>query len=353
MTIKYPAQLIIFLVLIISFDVFAYEKVTIDGINGFVGSYLIKHLNHNQVTAGCYDCNEDFLSNVAILKGNIRDPLYLKSILDGSQIYFQIAALSSMESTHTLEDYILTNALAPYLASRINQDLTIVTISTIAVNDIEQDVNLNNWIYKFVSHVNSMDINALTMQDTSNNINDFIIQNPLPKIKEYQYYGFSKLLMEKLLLSSSEKRNGKVYIFRSALIVGDGINNRKGNVVVKSIMDTIFNLRAEYDVWNRINYFTSIHKLKDMILHVTSENEQFGKFEIFDAGWVVMEQHDFAKLILKQINHKVTALRLVKNSKFERKVSMRIDNRLQKFYPNELDIELAINDMIMNYEQIN
>ena len=155
--------------------------------------------------------------------------------------------------------------------------------------------------------------------------------------------------MEKLLESSSKTRNGKIFVFKSALIVGDGINNRQGNAVVKSIMDTIFNYKKEYDVWNRMNYFTSVQKLKEMMLYVVEEEKQFKNFEIFDAGWVEMNQHDFVRLILKRIGHDIPTLKLIESSSFERKVYAKTDARVKNFYPTKLDIEFGINEMINNY----
>lgn len=327
--------------------VFSYANICIDGANGFVGSSLLKDLQNFNPTVGCYDCNDE-ISNKQ-LDGDIRDPKYLKSMLKDSKLYFQFAALSSMESSYTLQDYILTNAISPYLASRINKSTTMVVISTIAVNDIEQNEYTNKWIERFKLYVTSIDINSITKARLARTLDEFILHNPIPQFKEYQYYGFSKLLMEKLLSFSSKDRQGKIFIFRSALIVGDGIHNRKGKAVVKSIMDTAFNYQSHYEVWNRTNYFTSIQKFKKMMLYVVNTEGTFGQFEILDAGWVTMKQHDFVKLLFKRLDYNVAGLKLVNNSKFHRNVSMRIDDRVKQFYPNEADIEMAINDMVVNY----
>lgn len=324
---------------------------SIDGVSGFVGSYLIKDLHNNNLTIGCYDCTEELFNGYKYIKGDITDPEYLKTIINNSDVYFQIAALSSMDSALSLKDYILTNALSPYLSSRINKTMILVTISTIAVNDIDQSA-CNDWIDRFITYYENMQLNNISSSYLSKTLNNYMFYNPPPIIKEYQYYGFSKLLMEKLLEASSKTRTGKIFIFRSALVVGDGIHNRQGNAVVKSIMDTIFDYKNEYDVWNRINYYTSVQKMKEMILHVVRHDKQFSNYEILDVGWVEMNQHDFIKLIFKKIGHTLPCIKLVENSSFSRKVSMHVDDRVKNLYPTESDIEFGISEMINNYQNM-
>ena len=75
-------------------------------------------------------------SNVFV--GNIYNPAYLKTFLKNVEIYYQMAAITSINSQHTLEEYILTNSIAPYLASRVNKSMTVIAISSIAINDVDE-----------------------------------------------------------------------------------------------------------------------------------------------------------------------------------------------------------------------
>lgn len=333
-------------------NVLAADKIiAIDGVNGFVGSSLISNLREQNIRIGCYHCTGELFEGKKYFKGNIYDPKHLNKFLENVTIYYQMAALASVEPKNSLEEYILTNSIGPYIASRLNKSMTLVSMSTILVNDVEENEAVNIWLEKLMLHFSYLenDFYNITSSSLSKDLSSFINSNPVPKIKSYQYYGLSKLLLEKLLQKSSLTRSGIIVVIRPALVIGDNIHKRQGSSVVKSIMDSIFIGKDKYEVWNRTNYFTPIHKLKEMILYISNHKQLFEKFEIFDAGWVAMNQHDFARLILQSIPNKGDMLELVANTGFERKISMRTDIRLQKYYPDMSDVDQSIMEMTKTY----
>lgn len=104
-------------------------------------------------------------------------------------------------------------------------------------------------------------------------------------------------------------------------------------------------------MWNRTNYFTPIHKLKEMMLYISNNKALFSKFEIFDAGSVAMNQHDFVRLLLEMvISSDVSKLELVKYTKFDREISTTLDKRLIEFYPIRSDITKSVTEMVLKYQ---
>ena len=333
---------------------FASTKIiAIDGINGFVGSSLIKNLDRSNLKIGCHNCANVSTTTEQYFSGNLYNPVYLKQFLKSVDLYYQMAGIASIEPRNSLEEYILTNSIGPYLASRINKSMTIMTLSTVAIYDVEQNEATNNWVAKFMAHYAVMGDNITNLSENyiTKNLAGFISINPPPKLQPKQYYCLSKLLLEKLLRNSSLSRNGNIYLIRPALIIGDEIKNRRGISVVKNIMDAIFNKQRKYEVWNRPNCYTPINKLKEMMLYITNSNNSFKKFEIFDAGCVTMNQHDFVNKLLSELRDKSSNITLVNHSGFDRKIVMQNDDRLTKFYPALNDVNQAIKDMIVRYQE--
>ncbi len=347
----------IFLIFFIcSINVYALDNIiAIDGVSGFVGSSLLNNMHKDNLHIGCFDCNEEFVAGQKYYKGNIYDPVYLTKFLDNANIYYQIAALSSIETDNSLEEYILTNSIGPYIASRINKSMTFITLSTIAIQDVPQNEDIDRWAKKLVVHfANLLEYNFtyITESSLTKELELFISLNPPPRLERYQYYGISKILLEMFMQESSHTRVGHTVVVRSALIIGDAICNRKENSIVKNIMNALFVNNNTYEVWDRKNYFTPIHKLKEMLIYIANNTDKFAKFETLNAGWVSIHQHDFVRLLLKITPDKNSRLRLVDYTNFQRDVAMVFDDRLLKYYPNMTDVVNSIFAMVAEYSSI-
>jgi hypothetical protein len=329
------------------------EVIAVDGLSGFVGASLARDFKDTNLKLGCHQCVERLDIEPQILVGSIYDPVYLRTFLKDVTIYYQVAAISSVIPKNSLEEYILTNSIGPYLASRINKSMTMVGLSTIAIRDIEQDQSINNWVGKFTQHFADIDYESsnLSGKYLIKNLANFMTLYPPPQLQPKQYYGLSKLLLENLLRKSAQTRSGNIYLIRPAVVIGDDIKQRRGNSVVKNIMDAIFLEQNKYEVWNRQNCFIPITKLKQMMSYVVNTRGIFAKFETFDAGCVVMNQHAFVNKILNKISYKGDHIVMVSHSDFERDIVMLKDERLSKYYPNVADIDDAIEDMISKYKE--
>jgi hypothetical protein len=332
-------------------QVFAYGKtIAIDGYSGFVGSSLANDFEASNLKIGCHQCVAQSAVNPQIFVGDNYDPVYLRLFLKDVVTYYQVAAIASVEAKNTLEEYILSNSIGPYISSRINKSMTIIGLSTIAIRDVDRNQFVDDWIDNFVTNfsVISDDSDYLTKGYLIRKLRTFMALHPLPQLKPNQYYGLSKLLLEKLLKETAQTRSGNIYMIRPSLVIGDDIKKRRGISMVKNIMDAVFN-NTKYQVWNRTNCFTPINKLKAMMHYVANTSGVFAKFEIFDSGCVAMNQHIFVNKILAEINYTNDNIELVSHSGFERNAVMLEDARLSQYYPTATDIDNAVKDMICKY----
>lgn len=339
------------LILFCSQAVAAQKIIAVDGITGFVAPILIKNLPESNLKLGLhsYHGRRTLPSNIYV--GDTYNPAYLKKFLKDVNIYYQMAAISSVNAKHTLEDYILTNSIAPYLASRINKSMTMIVMSSIAINDIAENDAINTWLGKFITHVRAtVDKQPLTEEVIKSELHTFMVSNPPPKLNRNQYYGFSKYLLEKLLFKSTRTRTGHIYIIRPALIIGGDQRTHRGDAIVKNVLAAMFDDEQYYEVWNRINYYTPINKLTGLMFYLANSADEFAKFGIFDAGCVPMHQHAFVKKLCNVGHKRAHNIEFSENSKFDREVMMFKDVRLEQFYPEQPDIDEAMLEMIRAYE---
>ena len=142
--------------------------------------------------------------------------------------------------------------------------------------------SFNHWLAKFIVHVRAiLDTKPLTEEGIAQNLHAFMLTTPPPKLNPWQYYGFSKLLLEKLLFKSARSRIGHIYIIRPALIIGGDQRLHRGNSIIKNMLATLFANNQHYDVWSRTNYYTPINKLKAMMYYLAESEDEFAKFGIF------------------------------------------------------------------------
>lgn len=332
---------------------FAYARiVAVDGVSGFVGSSLINDIQGNNLRVGIHSNIVTIRPDAQIFVGNLYDSAYLKNFLKDVDLYYQMAAIASVEPHHSLQEYILTNSIGAYLASRINKSMTLIAMSTVCINDLDRSADIDLWSEKFIFYISSMNDNIINLSeyDLKSKLENFISLHPLPQLHPRQYYGFSKLLLEKLLYQSGRSRNGNIYLIKPAMIIGDDLSKRRGDSVAKNIMEAIFNKRTNYEIWDRTNYYTPIAKLKAMMLYIPNANVKFAKFEIFDSGAVAINQHDFVKMLLQELNVSSPNLLFVSSTGFNRTVMMQKDTRLNNYYPSMYDVNLAIKDMVRRYK---
>lgn len=327
--------------------------IAVDGASGFMGSELVRILPKKDIHIGIRRVSK-FHHHGDIYIGNTFDPVYLKKILNNVEIFYQMASIVAVRPQNTLNEYILTNSVGPYLASRINKNMSMLSFSSIAIYDVVQTAELKIWIDRFVQHYSKVDCNLYTSQaDVQRDLDDFMANSNLPEVSLNQYYGLSKLLLEKLLEMSSKTRTGHLYLIRPALIVGEDMRQRSGNNVLKDLMDAIFFSRQTYEVWNRLVYYTPSKNLTRMMLYITQTPGIFGKYEVFDSGWVPMQQHDFVYKLFSEIKSTPPNIKLVNFSGFDRKVELHEDARVKQFYPQLADVNQAIIDMVAKYQEEN
>ena len=327
--------------------------VAIDGVSGFVGSSFLSELQAEaQVKATCFDCLAKPLGDFEYFEGSNYDPSHLVSFLDGVDLFYQLGALASVEPRFTLQQYILTNALSGYLGSRINKSMTLVVASSIAVTDVKVDQDLEQWIQKFLLRFTYSDqqMRDLSLTSITEDLDNFIANFPPPNLKETLYYGLSKLLLERILFKSSQDRSGSIFLVRPALIIGENIHFRQGSSVVKSIMDAL-STELTYELWNRNNCFTPVHRLKSLMKFLGSNEHLFSRFEVLDSGCVPLNHHDLGNLILKKMeNAKTDHLKYVEYSNFDRELITQYDHRVREFYPNLKDVNDSIDVMVKTYK---
>ena len=104
--------------------------------------------------------------------------------------------------------------------------------------------------------------------------------------------------------------------------------------MVKSILDAIWG-KQEFELWNRKNCFTPVHRLKALMRDLAKNERTFSQYEVFDSGCVPLNQHEFANLILKQSGLKQpTHLKFVSYTLMgKRTTELRHDDRVSKFTP--------------------
>lgn len=333
----------------------ASRVIALDGVSGFVGYELLQDLSTDNLRIGCHNCDKKIVGTHSYIQGTISDPNYLKKLTQNLDVYLQMAAISSVESDEPLKEYIVVNSLGPYIASRLNKSMLLLSFSTIATADIAQDEQLNAWINSFVIHFTNSNTNVevLSALSLSKNLDKFLYNNPPPSVNKNQYYSLSKILSEKLLQQSATARDGKIIMIRPALIIGGDITRRRGKSVIKNILDAIYFDQKTYEVWNRTNWFTPLHKLKAMILYIINNTEQFAAFEIFDSGFVTLSQHDLVTKLISTAKRNSTSLILLNNSPFSRTVAMSQDERLVNFYPVPTDIDRSVQEMVSYYKNLN
>ena len=207
---------VVCLALLATFTVVGKEQIiAIDGANGFVGSSLINDMiEENHLRIGCYNCPTEVFKEYNYYDGNICDQEYLTKFLASVDIYFQMAAIASVEPKNSLQEYILTNSLAPYIASRVNRSMIMVTMSTIAVCDVDQIAGMELWVEQFVRYFTAYESMISTMPQSllKQKLGNYLVSSPPPYIKGNQYYGLSKLLLEKLLSDFFLIRNNSFYL---------------------------------------------------------------------------------------------------------------------------------------------
>lgn len=332
--------LILFICILCSVAAYAGQQIiAIDGANGYVGTALLRDLNNANPRLGLHHT------------GSIYDPNFLKTFLKDVTVYYQFAAIAAVAPKHTLEEYLLTNSLGPFIASRINKDMTMLSLSSVRIYDVAHNDDLDHWIKKFVMHFGAMDCRAsdVTVATISNNLAAYLAANPLPKLDPLEYYGLSKILMEKLLRKSARTRNGGTYIIRAGVIIGDDIRNQRSSSGVQRIMRAL-NGEIRYDVWNKENHYTPLAKLKAMMMYVVNSPDKFAKFGIFDSGSVTLQQHEFVKKICAGIPKQAVKLRLVEHTDQEQPMVMYKDKRVAQFYPEAADVDQAIAEMLATYK---
>jgi len=347
-------RIVAIMLLSLSSYVQAEDLIAIDGANGYVGSVLYTELEHKNVRLGYKSIPINSNQQSRVFAADIRDPQSSKEFLKEVDIYYQMAAITSVQPSSDLMDYILTNAIGPYLSSRINKSMHMVSMSSIAVYDVDMTEKANVWIDKFRDYIHKRisEPKDFTAAEIVKVVSQYMRYNKAPDMKSIQYYGFSKIIMEALLNDSAMDRDGNIYVIRCGFLIGANIRNRQGSSVAKNIMDTIFSKDRHYDVWNRSNYYTPVHKLKEMIFYLTGHPEYFSKHEILDSGYVIMSQHEYVKQIMsKRPNAFETGINLVEKSNFTREVRVTIDDRLKEYYPNCEDVDHAIEEMIAFYRE--
>ena len=324
--------------------------IAVDGAAGYMGTSLIKDIETSNLRLGYHRAIDDTKNKPNVFIGKIYDSLYLENFLRDVEVYYQMAAISSVFPDNTIEEYILTNSLGPYLASRINVSMTMLSFSTIAVYDIQRDEKMDAWIKDFVFHFDSKYKSASTSAELlEGELYSFVSKNDLPELKPKQYYGFSKILLEALLRKSAEDRSGNIYIIRCGMIIGEDIRMRRGNSVVKNILQAMFEGKDEYEVWNRVNYYTPASKIKSLMLYTINNTENFKSFEIFDSGYIAMQQHEFVRRLMAKANSEYGSVKLVDTTLFKREAHMNKDDRILSYYPVLEDVDQSISDMLKHY----
>lgn len=346
----FKQTLIIYILSFVLSPTLAAAVIAVDGASGFMGTSLIREFSGDDLHIGVSKALEKYKHKNNVYVGNISDPVYLTKFLKDVDVYYQMASITSVFPQDTLNQYILTNSIGPYFASRVNKDMCMLSLSSIAIYDVTQSAELQLWIEKFVQHYSAIEYSAgLSQADVQHDFDNFMAVNPPPNIPPKQYYGLSKLLLEKLLAESAKSRAGNIYLIRPALIVGEDIRNRSGDGVLKDLMNAIFVSHQNYEVWNRLVYCTPTHKIKAMMLFVTSPKNSFAKYEVFDAGWVPMQQHDFVNKMFIAIKSQPSNIKLVSYSGFDRIVVLHEDERVKQFYPQLEDVDQAIDEMVGKY----
>lgn len=333
---------------------FAADKIiAIDGAGGFVGKYLSKNLTDQPAALRLGYHKEPSTVNEQAFVGNIYSPEYLKNFLKGVDIYYQVAAIAGAVPGVSLEEYILTNSIAPYLASRINKSMTMITISSIYVHDVDENDAVQSWAKKFVAHMSTVtaDLPQLTTEKLRSNLHEYLLAHPVPELRQAEFYGFSKLLSEKLLFKSARSRKGNIYVVRSASIIGDDMRQKKDIASVKKILYALFESDNKLEVWNNTAHYSPIAKLRDLLFYIANSQDEFPKFEIFDSGWVVMPQHDFVHKLFAVSHQQPRNIRLINESDTHRKVVMIQNDKVSQFYPKLEDIDQAINEMVDKYQE--
>ena len=327
------------------------EPVAIDGVSGFVGSSLLKDLDPKDLRVSCFACNEKPAGDFKYFVGVNYRAFDLQPLLDGVSTFYQIGAIASIEARVPLHQYLLVNSLGSFLASRINLSMTLVVLSSTTAADLEIYPELETWMNHFVeffSNFFAIKADVLIETEISPELEKYLNKNPIHKLRPHEYYGFSKLLLEKLLLKSSETRSGKIFVVRPALIVGPGIQKRQGSSVLKSIMDAIFN-KIPYELWNRNNCFTPLNKLKQLLIFLGRNQSLESKFEVFDAGCVLMKHHDLGEFVLKLSKESGESLNFIPDSHFERKFFTKRDPRVSEFLPSVEDLHEELIEMVNSY----
>lgn len=332
---------------------FATSKiVAIDGASGFVGKYLTKSFTDQSSTLRLGFHKQPAIVNEQVFVGEIYDPEYLKSFLKGVDVYYQVAAIAGTMTDQSLESYILTNSIAPYLASRINKSMTMISVSSIAIHDVDEDDAIQSWAKKFVAHMATVtaDVSKLTSDKIIADLRAYLRDHPAPELRLPEYYSFSKLLSEKLLFKSARSRKGNIYVVRPGLIIGDDIRNKKANTLLRNILYALFENDNRIDVYNNTNHYSPMANLKNMLFYIANSQDEFPKFEIFDAGWVAMPQHDFVQKLFSASHQHPRNIRLIDESNFQRKVVMFQNDKVSQFYPKLDDIDQAIDEMVDKYQ---
>ena len=149
---QYLFSMILLLIAVVVLPRFSLAQViAVDGVSGFVGSSFLNDLKgHEHLRVSCHDCAEKPLGNFEYFKGSNFDPQDLAPFLKGADVFFQIGAIASVEPRCSLRTYLLTNAISGYLASRVNQSMTLVSISSMAATDVNITADLESSIQRFV-----------------------------------------------------------------------------------------------------------------------------------------------------------------------------------------------------------
>lgn len=327
------------------------KVIAIDGASGFMGAALICEFPNDDLHIGIRQAREKLKYKDNVYIGNLFDPVYLNKFLKDVDVFYQMASIASVIPHRSLNDYIITNSIGPYLASRVNKSMSMLSFSSIAIYDVTQTPELQLWIAKIVQHFGAMEYNnSLTKTEVQYEFDNFIAVNPPPNIAPKQYYGLSKLLLEKLLEVSAKSRTGHIYLIRPALIVGDDMRNRSGDGMLKDLMNAVFVTQQDYEVWNRLVYYSPSKNIKAMMLFITDTRNSFTNYEVFDAGWVPMQQHDFVHKLFNAIKATPANVKFVSFTGFDRSVEIHEDARVKQFYPTHEDVDQAIADMVIKYQ---
>jgi UDP-glucose 4-epimerase len=102
--------------------------------------------------------------------------------------------------------------------------------------------------------------------------NNILIENDVPLLHEYEFYGRSKLLAEKKLFEKKEGLNLNLFILRPGFIYGKRNQNNKQSWLKRGFIvepDSIFPL-------------VHINNFCDALVRVGSSNEKFGCFFVVD-----------------------------------------------------------------------